>query len=1026
MAAYAGDAVAQNSLNVTLIGTTSTQAILQYTAPGAAACTIEASESASFVPLVRDVDPNLFPQANLDTRSGNLVSGRARVVVVGKRISETASNQNTYSRALQANTTHYIRVNCSGTIVTVSAKTANIPAGATYNDGPQIDPDHPGQWKMPTRLEDRAQTIVDPQTGALLHAVSLAAEGGLQSGYNGIFLSYGGFSRMCDPKLVGPAGGPLGFVCTFLRYGQGGGVAYWIVPTTGEVRLLGSVPISGGGPFGSLVTTPGGSIRTYGPDNSGNLVWVEYTGNFVSSTELPVSGWHAYSSVPVSQMMRDFDNRYDPSKFGCQQPWAAAGAYAVFTCGNGQDLPGWLGVLYGGDGRAIVPGCTDGDACPRVVAAVNIFDVPSTKYCTLHNVQQMGDVISINVQTLPNAAQCAAMGNMVYWRYKTDPHGAALVIDRFFDGGGHWDYGPLGRVTETGSGWGAVIGTPPYEYLNRPYSVGVEDSPYFAGARGLSWAATASKHPSYHQVAGVAPASELGWLLDMMPFDGGQFYSPAEGATPLSGQLYKYNPSIEQPTAKLARKQVPTLAISGGRALIDISGPGSVIGDTAADSFKYCVALVAGECRTGSAAGDTFVNAPAVYKLQCAGADGPVPHLFDLCVGNLGAYQQAMVQADLTGAGRTRAITFGLAGIRNSFYYSTAKSLPDASWALFSWGVVQPGFGNLTNVWMAKLPPLVDDHVDRSTYLPLTINLSPPDNAQIARAIIQFGYAELGTPSQYYCTSRREACVAASATLDVSNPFRYATTEAYTGVPCATTCQITIPVLPMHVAYFQAVYLDASGRVVTTGTRGVSAELAKATVAGDGAIVVPPPPPNSVPPTPINLTASTTSTQVKLSWTSGGGTSSGFKVFRNGSLIGDVTSPSYTDTNLRPSTSYSYTVCAYDASGNLSPMSSAITATTLAPVTVSINPASVTLPPGGTQGFSATVGGTSNTTVIWSLGSPVGSLSPAGVYTAPPSISATTKVAIIATSVADPSVSASAVATVQRIVNRIPGFRAPE
>jgi len=30
--------------------------------------------------------------------------------------------------------------------------------------------------------------------------------------------------------------------------------------------------------------------------------------------------------------------------------------------------------------------------------------------------------------------------------------GAALVIDHFFDGGGQWDHGPLGRVTETGSG----------------------------------------------------------------------------------------------------------------------------------------------------------------------------------------------------------------------------------------------------------------------------------------------------------------------------------------------------------------------------------------------------------------------------------------------------------------------------------------------------------------------------------------------------------------------------------------------
>src|SRR5712692_5776048 len=101
---FASDAGGQNSLNLTVVGTTSTQAILQYTAPSTAACTIEVSESASFFPLVHDVEPNLFPQANLDTRSGNLVNGQARVAVIGKRNSETAINQNTYSRALQANT----------------------------------------------------------------------------------------------------------------------------------------------------------------------------------------------------------------------------------------------------------------------------------------------------------------------------------------------------------------------------------------------------------------------------------------------------------------------------------------------------------------------------------------------------------------------------------------------------------------------------------------------------------------------------------------------------------------------------------------------------------------------------------------------------------------------------------------------------------------------------------------------------------------------------------------------------------
>lgn len=796
------------------ITVTSMQALLTYAASPTADCTVEVSESPLYVPLVYDVNPVMFPGADKDSAGVHLRDGVVRTFVVGKRRTDSAANGN-YSRALQANTKHYARITCDGVAQTATFTTRSIPAGMAYNDGPQLDLDTPGQWKMPTRFEDRAQTIIDPQTGALLHAVSLAQEGGLPN-FNGIFMGYGGFTRTCASKLVGPIGGPLGFACAFLRYGQGGNVAYWIVPSTGEVRLLGSVPISGGGVFDKLTN----DLRSYGPDNNGNLVWVDYTGNFQPAKELPVSDWNTYNAgVPMGQMMHDFDSNY-PADRGCNQIWAGAGEYKLVVCGTGQDLPGWLGILYGGDGRPIAPGCIDGDACPRIVAAADIFNIPESQYCTLHNVQQMGDVISINVQVNPTGPRCVAMGKMVYWRYKTDPHGASLVIDQFFDGGGHWDHGPLGRLSEDGSGWASVIGTPPENYLNKPITLRVNDSPFFAGARGLSWGSTTSKHPSYHQIAGVAPPSEIGWLLDMLPFDGGQFYSPATGATPLSGQLYKYNPSIEQPSAKLARKQLPTLAISGGRALIDISGPGSKIGDTAADSFKYCVVDVqAGECRTGSALGDVFVNAPAVSTLQCAGADGPVPDKFDLCVGNMGAYQQAMVQADITGKVLPRVITYGLAGIRNSFFYSTAKSLPDASWALFSWGVVKQGFGDLTNVWMAKLPPLVDDGIDRSTFRRIAVVL--PAQSGAVSAVVEFGYLENGQPDQHYCTSRRETCLALGGTDD-SNPYAWES-ESYTPVPCMNGCSIAIPVVPGRVVYYRARYLGATGALVGTGRQQVAA-----------------------------------------------------------------------------------------------------------------------------------------------------------------------------------------------------------
>ena len=83
------------------------------------------------------------------------------------------------------------------------------------------------------------------------------------------------------------------------------------------------------------------------------------------------------------------------------------------------------------------------------------------------------------------------------------------------------------------------------------------------------------------------------------------------------------------------------------------------------------------------------------------------------------------------------------------------------------------------------------------------------------------------------------------------------------------------------------------------------------------------------------------------------------------------------------------------------------------PITVSISPSSVTLGPGGTQQFSATVSGTSNTAVTWSLSSPVGSVSTTGLYTAPSSVNAPQTVTVLATSAAD----ATKYATASVVIN---------
>jgi hypothetical protein len=81
-------------------------------------------------------------------------------------------------------------------------------------------------------------------------------------------------------------------------------------------------------------------------------------------------------------------------------------------------------------------------------------------------------------------------------------------------------------------------------------------------------------------------------------------------------------------------------------------------------------------------------------------------------------------------------------------------------------------------------------------------------------------------------------------------------------------------------------------------------------------------------------------------------------------------------------------------------------------ISVTLAPSTASLGAGQTVQFSASVNGTSNQQVTWSL-SPagIGSLSAAGLYTAPASISSQQTVAVTATSVADPTKSAAATVT---------------
>jgi chitodextrinase len=122
------------------------------------------------------------------------------------------------------------------------------------------------------------------------------------------------------------------------------------------------------------------------------------------------------------------------------------------------------------------------------------------------------------------------------------------------------------------------------------------------------------------------------------------------------------------------------------------------------------------------------------------------------------------------------------------------------------------------------------------------------------------------------------------------------------------------------------------------------------------------PPADTTPPSvPGGLSASVASTsQINLTWSASTDSVgvTGYNVYRGGVQIATTTSPSYNNTGLAASTAYSYTVAAYDAAGNNSAQSGAISATTLTPAD--------TTPPSVPGGLSANVASTSQINLSWS------------------------------------------------------------
>jgi chitodextrinase len=120
----------------------------------------------------------------------------------------------------------------------------------------------------------------------------------------------------------------------------------------------------------------------------------------------------------------------------------------------------------------------------------------------------------------------------------------------------------------------------------------------------------------------------------------------------------------------------------------------------------------------------------------------------------------------------------------------------------------------------------------------------------------------------------------------------------------------------------------------------------------------------TAPSAPTNLTAAPpSSTRVDLSWTASSDNVAvtGYKVFRGGSEVGTASGTTYSDTSVQAGTSYGYTVKAYDAAGNLSPVSNTANVTTPA--------APDTSPPSTPTGLTAKPSSSTQVDLTWTASS---------------------------------------------------------
>jgi hypothetical protein len=345
-------------------------------------------------------------------------------------------------------------------------------------------------------------------------------------------------------------------------------------------------------------------------------------------------------------------------------------------------------------------------------------------------------------------------------------------------------------------------------------------NPAFDNSGGNGFGNEVETHPSAGAVTGPQAnthiidsrphQSSAGWAQTVSKVGGRTFIYKVTGYAE-SGNVYDY-------------KRQGLTVMSGRRTVRDVSAAGFdyAAHDDSSYFYTYCRTYKTNDCLTGSAVDDVYLNIPRAAQApngfpfgsgyRCLGAFLPDPD--DICVSITPAHGNHIVQYLMDAAHHDG---FGLGSRRIAIPFVAPKTLegsnmngnelPDGSWE-----VNDAYLSPIHSLFLFKLPPYPGPSaVNRTSWIPVPVKITsvPPGTDNV---IVEFGY-----DPNFYCSSRREVCVANGATIQAGSAvYSYESSDTYTGLPCAAGCTVSIPARSQRVMWYQIDYRNASGQTILT------------------------------------------------------------------------------------------------------------------------------------------------------------------------------------------------------------------